>query len=78
MRVLANILKLETSYKELEQPGTSWGYLERAGTTWNYLEQGGTTYNEMDSATNWHKKVRNLLEETVRATPLTNRIQQLQ
>ena len=48
MRVLANILKLETSYKELEQPGTSWGYLERAGTIWKELEPPGTTWNKVE------------------------------
>ena len=52
MCVLSYILKRETSYKELEQPGTSWDYLERAGTIWKELEQGGTTCNEIDSATN--------------------------
>ena len=38
MCVLSYILKRETSYKELEQPGTSWDYLERAGTIWKELE----------------------------------------
>ena len=41
---------------ELEPPGTSWNYLERAETTLNKLELPGTTCKEMDSATDWHRK----------------------
>ena len=56
MCLVAYILKLGTSWNELELFGTSWNKLGLPGMNWNHLEQGETTCNDIGSATNWHKK----------------------
>ena len=59
---------------ELELPGTNRNHLERAGTTWNKVEPPVTTWTQQRTET----KNKKFIEETVRATTLPNRLQNLQ